>query len=281
MLWTIFNKCGQRKYLTPREVDVFTKSARDFNIEITAFSLMLAFTGCRISEALALTADSIDFEAKHIVFKCLKKRGKIVFRAVPVPPAYLGLLSRWISSRSNRHAPLWPWSRMTAYRRICDVMRAAKIEGSYATPKGLRHAFGVRAIQAGVPLTLVQRWLGHADIKTTAIYTCAMGAEERKIAARMWRSKSVWSEPNTRKRELDRYDSDDDLDHCDDRRQPPARRAIAGKNRRFVRGMVVNSLQTDALNKFIAPSIGRIGKILSCSLIQNWIECHPENDNFS
>ena len=31
-----------------------------------------------------------------------------------------------------------------------------------------------------VPLNLVQRWLGHADLADV------MGAEEREIAARMW-----------------------------------------------------------------------------------------------
>lgn len=53
-------------------------------------------------------------------------------------------------------------------------------------PKGFRHGFGVHAIRCGVPPDLVQRWLGHADIWTTAIYTQVMGPEERSIAARMW-----------------------------------------------------------------------------------------------
>ncbi len=33
-------------------------------------------------------------------------------------------------------------------------------------PKGLRHAFGVNAFQSSIPAHLVQRWLGHSDIKT-------------------------------------------------------------------------------------------------------------------
>jgi integrase len=37
-----------------------------------------------------------------------------------------------------------------------------------------------------VPINLVQRWLGHASMTTTAIYLQAMGFEEREIAARMW-----------------------------------------------------------------------------------------------
>src|ERR1044071_3936210 len=67
------------------------------------------------------------------------------------------------------------------------VMREASIaEGPHMTPKGLRHSFGIHAIRSGVPLNLVQRWLGHASMTTTAIYLDALGEEEREIAARMW-----------------------------------------------------------------------------------------------
>jgi integrase/recombinase XerD len=52
-------------------------------------------------------------------------------------------------------------------------------------PKGLRHAFG-RAFQASVPPHLVQRWLGHASLRTTSIYGDVIGPEERAFAARMW-----------------------------------------------------------------------------------------------
>jgi site-specific recombinase XerD len=66
-------------------------------------------------------------------------------------------------------------------------MDAAAMTGSHASPKGLRHGFGVIAVQASIPLHLVQRWLGHAQLSTTAIYAEAMGEEERAIAARLWR----------------------------------------------------------------------------------------------
>ncbi|MDY0958994.1 site-specific integrase [Sphingomonas sp. CFBP8993] len=184
---TIYNQHGQRKYLTSQEIDAFIRVARSCSTDIKTFCCMMAFTGCRISEALAMTKDSIDFEAKHVVIRCLKKRGKCVYRAVPLPASYLKILQCWFQTLNGANDRLWPWSRMTGYRRICEVMSDAMVQGSYASPKGLRHGFGVRAIQASVPLTLVQRWLGHADIKTTAIYTSAVGPEEREIASRMWR----------------------------------------------------------------------------------------------
>ena len=68
-------------------------------------------------------------------------------------------------------------------------MAAAGIAGTPAMPKGLRHGFGVNASSPRFPPHLVQRWLGHASLRTTAIYGDVIGPEERGIAARMWRVK--------------------------------------------------------------------------------------------
>jgi len=65
-------------------------------------------------------------------------------------------------------------------------MGAAAVNGPAAMPKGLRHAFGVTAFQSAVPPHLVQRWLGHASLGTTAIYGDVSGREEREFAAKIW-----------------------------------------------------------------------------------------------
>lgn len=191
MPWTVFDQEGQRKYLTRGELDCFLCEADRRSIEVKTFCHMLALTGCRISEALSLSKNSIDFETGNVIILCLKKRQKRVFRAVPLPSDFLLELKKWFETSGGCNLRIWPWSRMTAYRRVCEVMADAGVSGGYATPKGLRHGFAVRAIQAQVPLTLVQRWLGHADIKTTAIYTSVIGPEEREIAARMWAKKQT------------------------------------------------------------------------------------------
>ncbi len=187
MSWTIFNLEGQRKYLTQSETRRFLEEARRDDPSVHVFCWLIAVTGCRISEALALTPANIDFEAKIIVFESLKKRRRHVFRSVPVPNALLQSLRAMLrKTRFQDGERLWKWSRMTGYRRVREVMERINLNGTHASPKGLRHGFGVSAIQAGVPLNMVQRWLGHADMKTTAIYTSAIGPEERDIAARMW-----------------------------------------------------------------------------------------------
>ena len=82
---------------------------------------------------------------------------------------------------------LWCWSRITGWRRVKRLMAMAGVHGAAAMPKGLRHTFGVRAFESDMPPHLVQRWLGHASLRTTAIYADVIGREERRIAARMWK----------------------------------------------------------------------------------------------
>ena len=81
---------------------------------------------------------------------------------------------------------LWSWARQTAWRKVKMLMERAEIEGTMASPKGLRHAYGIKAAASNVPQNLIQRWLGHAKPDTTLIYMDAVGIEERQFAQRMW-----------------------------------------------------------------------------------------------
>lgn len=80
----------------------------------------------------------------------------------------------------GRGARLWDFSRTSAWRYVAAVLDQAGIKGPQGAPKRLRHRFGVQAVSAGVPLDMVQKWLGHAQLSTTAIYADAVGAEEKR-----------------------------------------------------------------------------------------------------
>ncbi len=169
------------------------RTAAQFAPETETFCLTLAFTGARISEALALTPRRIDYSVRGIVIRSLKKRRQVIFRTVPVPPSFLERMNEVHSAREAQFDPtcadelLWPWCRTTAWARIKNVMQAAGIKGPWGVPKGLRHALGVEGTaEARVPLNVMQRWLGHSRIETTAIYTNAVGEEERSLATRLW-----------------------------------------------------------------------------------------------
>jgi integrase len=191
----LFDQNGARKYLTTSERAAFIEAARNAPPKVETFCLTLAYTGARISEVLALTPPRIDLSAQAIIIETLKRRRRGIFRAVPIPVNLITRLDAVHKIAALRGNPteselrLWPWGRTTAWERLKEVMRVAQVPSSAAMPKALRHAFGVSGVaEAGVPLNMIQKWLGHAKIETTAIYATAIGAEERTIASRMWQA---------------------------------------------------------------------------------------------
>ena len=103
-----------------------------------------------------MTADRVDFQAQALTFESKKKRRPGIYRAVPVPATLLDALDLVHGIRDRKaKAQLWTWSLKTAYTRVIAVMQRAGIDGSQASPKGLRHGFGVACIEKGIPLNLV------------------------------------------------------------------------------------------------------------------------------
>jgi integrase/recombinase XerD len=189
---SLFNRSGSRKYLNTAERWRFIAAAREAPMKARHFCLTLGYSGARISEVLAVTPAAIDVESCALCIQTLKRRRAGVFRHVPLPSHLLSELECAFSICQSQRDPetanerIWRFSRTTAWRYVKAVMAAADIGGTPAMPKGLRHGFGVNAFQSNVPPHLIQRWLGHASLQTTAIYGDVVGSEERDFAARMW-----------------------------------------------------------------------------------------------
>lgn len=190
--FALYDRHGARKYLSRMERQRVLAVVPALAAEKALFALTLAWTGARVSEVLALSASSFEVDCGLVAIRTLKRR-RTVIREVPIPPWLVSELDRCFDLRGRQRSPalatmhLWPMCRATAWRLISEVMSRAGVTGRQACPRGLRHSFGVGTLQAGVPLNLVQRWLGHARISTTAIYADASGPEEAAFAARFWR----------------------------------------------------------------------------------------------
>jgi len=182
---SLFDSQGRRKYLSFDEVLRFLRAADRRTIAVKLFCLTIAYTGCRISEALELTPRRLDVGVGCIVLRTLKRR-RVVFRAVPIPPALMRelVLYSLVMGRDDR---LWPWCRQTGWKRVKEVMEAAEVSGEHACPKGLRHGYGIALAQRDVMLPQIKRWMGHARLQTTEIYLQAVGEQEREFADRLWR----------------------------------------------------------------------------------------------
>ena len=192
---SLYTPQGARKYLTRAERQRVMGAAAPEPTDADLLLLTLAWTGARVSEVLALTPQAFQLDTHLVAIRTLKRR-RMAIREVPVPPQLMAALDRRFGlaaaqrESSSVGQRLWPCCRTTAWRQIKAAMVASGIAGRHACPRGLRHGFGVGTLQAGVPLTLVQRWLGHARLTTTAIYAEVSGPEEQTFAEGFQR----WSE---------------------------------------------------------------------------------------
>ena len=199
---SLYTRTGERKYINQAErqrvLDAIEHMQRACAQKLAAqtreralFSLLLTWTGGRVSEVLAVRANSFQLERNLVSLRTLKRRRPHV-REVPIAPGLMAAIDQHFGLTELQRDPetasrrLWSFSRVTAWRLVKGAMLEAGIVGRPACPRGLRHGFAVGTLQASVPLNLVQRWMGHARISTTAIYADASGDEEATFAARFW-----------------------------------------------------------------------------------------------
>lgn len=183
--FSLFNPKGERKYLNRVERQRFyTIATAQTRRDIRLFCLLLFYTGARISEIAQLSCGSIDFTNQSITLRTLKRRRPNVFRQIPLPDYLLKDLKDYISVQRKEDL-LWQFSCRSASRYVKSVMLEAEISGAKSSALGLRHGFAVHAVRK-VPITQVQKWLGHASLQTTAIYLNVSGAEERDLAKLVW-----------------------------------------------------------------------------------------------
>ena len=129
--------------------------------------------GLRIGEAVRLKADDVD-AGRGVIHVHDGKGGKS--REVPLCPRLLGVLRKWWRHRRPAGPYLFPGRRGRPYvseRSIAIAIRKARGAAGLhkqATPHTLRHSYATDLINAGADLRSLQLALGHASIRTTALY---------------------------------------------------------------------------------------------------------------
>lgn len=189
----LLDRDGNRKYLVATERRRFRSVAIQLcDIGEKLFCLCLYHTGCRVSEALELTVEHIDVSAGFLVFRTLKQRKHTRYRSVPVPWHLIALLKAYTAARATTgKVRVWPFSRTKAWRLIKSVMVASDIHGAQAVPKGLRHGYAVACVEKEIPVSTIQKWMGHANPANTAIYMDFSREDERRLAKRIWEESEI------------------------------------------------------------------------------------------
>ncbi len=120
--WSLYSSEGRRKYLNGEERRRFIAAAMQAAPKVRTLCLTLAYSGCRLSEALNLTAYDVEVSDGLIAVRSLKKRGKIAVRQIPAPPRFLADLANvhrladiYPSEPARR---LWTWHRTRAWQLV-------------------------------------------------------------------------------------------------------------------------------------------------------------------
>jgi len=152
------------RYLRPEQIVAVLSKAAEIH---PGFEIMLSFylwTGARRNEALALTWRDcrIDGDSPHAMLTGKGNRQRIVPLAAPLVSLLkpikkdTGYVFPRIHESTATH-----WFKEAA--RACDPPVDARLHD-------LRHSAATYMLANGIPITMVQEILGHADLATTAIY---------------------------------------------------------------------------------------------------------------
>lgn len=163
---------------------------------LCALVWLVALTGVRLGEAQHAWVEDLEVAPGSAAFRVNPARHRLKTarsdRVIPLPSILAAVLAPWRDSAG----PTWlfpgsrrrgPWTGGEGGRSKClDHLRAAAREAGIGqlTWHSLRHAFATAAlVKWELPPWVVQRVMGHADIRTTMRYLHAEGAPE--IAAAM------------------------------------------------------------------------------------------------
>ena len=137
--------------------------------------LMLAYSaGLRVSEVVSLKTSDIDSSRMTIFIHEAKGKKD---RMVALSPVLLVMLRAYAEEyRPKANGYLFEGSlKGTPYsnRSLQEVLQAAKKKAGVIRPgsvHSLRHSFATHLIERGTDVTMIQKLLGHNDLKTTLIY---------------------------------------------------------------------------------------------------------------
>lgn len=162
------------------------KNYRDKAIIIT-----LANTGIRVSELLSLTVDNIKSIKDHTILI----KGKNKYREVFFSTKVISILNKYIEEhrmqtddRALFTGKQGALQRQAINKILRKYAKKGHVKKNKAHPHSLRHFFGKRLAEQGVSLDVIQIYLGHENITTTAIYTKRskselLGTLEREFVA--------------------------------------------------------------------------------------------------
>lgn len=172
---------GQGKILTPDELRRLFTDGLLKERDRALFGICL-FTGCRVSEALAL--QTTDIKGETLTFRKSTTKGKLKTRAVDIQPQLALILSAYNPKPGFLFPGGRPASALTRFNAD-KILRAACLRAGL---EGVStHSFRRTALTmmsgAGIPLRVIQEISGHGDLGTLQRYLEVSQDEKSKAVS--------------------------------------------------------------------------------------------------
>lgn len=136
-------------------------------------------TGARVSELLMITSKDIDFHASVIRIPTLKRK-KLHIRVIPINSKLLGEIAKYIVLiKPEDNEPLFKIKRVRVFQIVREICKKAELFDERSHPHTFRHSFAVLCVICGVPILILNEWLGHANVENTLIYTKVLASDSR------------------------------------------------------------------------------------------------------
>lgn len=156
--------------LTPEEVGRLLDA-----VENTKHHLLLELMygcGLRVSEAVKLKKIQINFDEGLVTVREGKGRKD---RHIALPKTIRKRLKAYLTARFDDNPHVFNTTRghlhvKSAQNIVEHAAKKADIKKN-VTPHTLRHSFATHLLEQGTDLRIIQKLLGHSNIKTTQIYT--------------------------------------------------------------------------------------------------------------
>lgn len=152
--------------------------ATDENNDIRAKAIFesMCLSGMRVSEMLQLRTDHVE-KGSRIIEDIKGKGGK--YRDIYISDKLLTTLREYLKVRKQPYSSTTkalfvgergPITRQTAHTLIKQYAKKAGIEEKKAHVHNLRHLFGLKLADSGVPIQDIAKYMGHTSIEVTKIY---------------------------------------------------------------------------------------------------------------
>lgn len=178
------------RYLSDDELQQFmdaVRNRRHVNVpRDLAFFAILANTGIRPAEALALTVSDLHLTARPPWIRVVRLKKRAALPTVDdlcVPASVAAPLLDYIGAADLREGKVFPFQRRMAHRLFTFYARRAGVVGHRLYD--LRHTAATRMHRLTRDISLVQRLLGHDSPETTAIYVHVGRGQQREAVAAM------------------------------------------------------------------------------------------------